>query len=812
MIDSEHYKIKDRAWEAFSKLPGVHAVGISTRVVAGVRTEEPAIAVFVVKKKSPDQLNAGELVPSAIEGVKTDVVEMQVPRLLQGAPFTAAVEPLPPGSLSGGVIKITPDIKTPPSGFAIVSIVTLTPIGSGRPVALYGTSYTDGVTRLSGLMLKLAGIFNTDAVDSVAGAAQVRIEMKPKQPWTATVNCYVLDVDENLYTDYLRGGIRIKGKHHEFGTLGCIATTPPTPSDPRGRVVALTNRHVLSGLYKTSQPGVIARVDEFDPLKVKLIQLRIVPDAPPLKPIPDQSLVVVAFFDGMNQLVATALHPTVAASTAADVALGIAGAINLALIPGIHATAKQDVVEISGPNPISMEWLTFGPSTADPRISLKAVIETTGTTAHNIIFKGFAETDDYGVFTKINRGGVKSTFEVFTRAARRQGPSDIAESVMGAINLVDPANVKATRVGPVLTITGAEQVECLILQDSRVGQPVSSFGLPSLGCLNYEIGSVIAARLDVDAAVIQIRAGLNYKHQIEGIGVVDGTSPAAPNMAVQKRGHVSNITQGRITAVGTTGLALAGPAGDAFGYTYDNAMIIRSTTIDPQTGTLRPFLMAGDSGSALVTSGPGPVKVVGLLFAGEGATGALATPIENVVKAFEPLGLSFDLAPGMDPNAIQTVPDALPASFHALAEVDGVRADVGAGATFLEKQLSTAESEMRATAAGREYAVILKRHFAEAQALVDKNRRVAAVWHRSGGPLILNAVLRMIQFRDERLPDAINGKPLADCLGSFQKILTRYASPAFSADLRKYAPRLASYGGMTFPELIAALQSAEAKM
>jgi hypothetical protein len=811
MVDSEYYKIKDRAWEAFSKLPGVHAVGISTRVVGGVRTRESAIAVFVVKKKSLDQLNVGELVPSVIEGVKTDVVEMQIPRLLQGAPITAAVEALPAGSLSGGVIKIQSAIPRPPSGSAIVAVVTLTPTGSGRPVALYGTSYTDGVTSLNGLMLKLAGVFDTAALDSVAGAAQVSIVMKEEQPWTAKVDCYVLDVDEKFYTDYLRGGIRIKGKHNEYGTLGCIATTPPTASDPEGRVLALTNRHVLSGLYKTSQPSVIAKIDKSDPLKIKLIQLRIDPPAPPLMPIPDQSLVVVAFFDDKNQLLATALHPTVAASTAADVALGIAGAINLAPIPGVHATPNQDVVEISGPDPISMGWYTFGTSQADPRISLKAVIETVGTKSHNIIFKGFAETDDYGVFTKVNRGGVKSTFDVFTRATRRQGPSDIAESVTGAINLVDPGNVTASRIGPVVTITGAEQVECLILQDSRVGQPISSFGLPSLGCLNYEVGRVIAARLDVDAAVIQIKAGLNYKHQIEGIGVVDGTSPAVLNMAVQKRGHVSAVTQGRITAVGTKGISFDGVTGDAFGDSYDNKIIVRSTTIDPRTGTVRPFLMAGDSGSALVTSGPGPVKVVGLLFADEGPTGALATPIENVVKAFEPLGLSFDLAPGIDPNAVQTVPEASPDSLHAMAGLSGV-GGVARGATFLEKQLSTAEGEIKATAAGREYAVVLRRHFAEGLALLNKNRRVAAVWHRSGGAIILNSVLRMIQFRDERLPDVIDGRSLADCLDSFQKILTRYASPALSADVRKYAPRFANYGGMTFPELVAALQSAETKI
>jgi hypothetical protein len=65
MDDSEYLEIKERAWERLSAIPGVHAVGLGTRVVAGSRTSETAIVVL-------DELDAAELVPSTM----TDVVEM----------------------------------------------------------------------------------------------------------------------------------------------------------------------------------------------------------------------------------------------------------------------------------------------------------------------------------------------------------------------------------------------------------------------------------------------------------------------------------------------------------------------------------------------------------------------------------------------------------------------------------------------------------------------------------------------------------------------------------------------------------------
>jgi hypothetical protein len=121
-------------------------------------------------------------------------------------------------------------------------------------------------------------------------------------------------------------------------------------------------------------------------------------------------------------------------------------------------------------------------------------------------------------------------------------------------------------------------------------------------------------------------------------------------------------------------------------------------------------------------------------------------------------------------------------------------------------RLQDAAREITSTPEGRLYADIVSRHFAEVQTLVRTNRRVAAIWRRSGGAELLNAVVEMLYRRDRRLPQAINGQSFEACLAQIQRVLMRYASPAFSSDLIRYAPRVARLSGMTYTQLLDAFE------
>ena len=73
----------------------------------------------------------------------------------------------------------------------------------------------------------------------------------------------------------------------------------------------------------------------------------------------------------------------------------------------------------------------------------------------------------------------------------------------------------------------------------------------------------------------------------------------------------------------------------------------------------------------------------------------------------------------------------------------------------------------------------------------------------------MNAFLEMVFRRDRCLPTEIHGTSLAACLVRLQRVLTRYASPAFSRDLITYTPQIARWSGMTYQELLASFRTAE---
>ena len=126
------------------------------------------------------------------------------------------------------------------------------------------------------------------------------------------------------------------------------------------------------------------------------------------------------------------------------------------------------------------------------------------------------------------------------------------------------------------------------------------------------------------------------------------------------------------------------------------------------------------------------------------------------------------------------------------------------------RRLVQVEEELTATPAGAAVAAAVRRHFAETERLVNTNRRVATVWHRSGGPQLVQAVLDLLR-PGRHLPREIDGRPLADCLERIGRVLARYASPALGADMARHGPRLARFSGLTYAEILASLQAEAAE-
>lgn len=80
------------------KLPNVVGVGIGPKMRGGMRSGETAVVVLVTRKLAQDELHAESVVPSCIEGVATDIMEVGEIRFLGR---TSLSRPAYPGSSIG---------------------------------------------------------------------------------------------------------------------------------------------------------------------------------------------------------------------------------------------------------------------------------------------------------------------------------------------------------------------------------------------------------------------------------------------------------------------------------------------------------------------------------------------------------------------------------------------------------------------------------------------------------------------------------------------------------------------------------------
>jgi subtilisin family serine protease len=85
---------------------------------------------------------------------------------------------------------------------------------------------------------------------------------------------------------------------------------------------------------------------------------------------------------------------------------------------------------------------------------------------------------------------------------------------------------------------------------------------------------------------------------------------------------------------------------------------------------------------------------------------------------------------------------------------------------------------------GQELAAVISRHFSEARRLINTNRRVAAMWHRAGGPKLLRRLLQ--GAIEEDAPAAIESPAQREYLEQWCDLLARYGSQKLSAAVKNY--------------------------
>ncbi len=757
--------------------PGVHAVGIGEKYVGGKSTGETSILVLVTKKKPADQLKPEEVVPLEIEGIKTDVIEVPMPQLSMASNPANISKTISPDQHS---VTFAGQSKPGPG---ILIAVEFTASPAAAPGFFTLTHETGDDEHLEDIARSIATRF-TDyggltGLAATSGGTQVTIT-PPMGLTIAITDVPITAIDDAQYFDqWVRGGIQIAlaPNVHGSGTLGCLATTASTADDPQGKVVAITNHHVVrpdttwgTNLVATRNPAITNQI------------LFASNDG---QPITAGTVLEVTIFTG--SVTEEALYLAPAGKTVIDVANGAAAVITALSIPGVVVAPSASTLAISG---ASFNFQVRGPLL--PKGDFRSSVST-----NTVTFGGEIDGDDYGIFLDIHPGGIAPSFGIFANPPKNTNSDGMATLVFNAFQNL-PATVRGSvtmsQAGSAITLANAELIESRITNDIRVGQPDPSFGSSCCHCCSHRIGRVLDARFDLDVALIQLDPDQKYKPEIQDLGLVAGVEPPAQPMTVYRRGRTTQRTN--TTNAGLVrGLNVSGAVANTLRF-YNNSFLIQAVGHDP-------FTVYGDSGSAIVDL---VGKVVGIGWGGQDAWG-YATPIDLIVAAFPALALN--LAPAAEAGHAATDVRTVP---HPAARMEAAPESLTAARPVmiggdLQDRLLEAEKEVAAAPAGREYAHLIRSHFDEGQRLINRNRKVATAWHRNGGPELLQAIFRMIQRPDQRLPLQFNGKPWSECLSNLLRVMAHYASPRLSADLEQHAPRLAGLAGLSYNDVLNLLQS-----
>jgi hypothetical protein len=368
--------------------------------------------------------------------------------------------------------------------------------------------------------------------------------------------------------------------------------------------------------------------------------------------------------------------------------------------------------------------------------------------------------------------------------------------------------------------SGSEVAEADV---TRVGQPTNFDS--STRCCSHLFGTFQAGDRDEvrDAAVVQLDSGTQWMAEIVDVGAVSGThtitleEAATLTYSVRKRGAKTRLTGGVVEAIDADH--------ETNGILRHNVIIVRPR-FNPAVpdDEITYFSDKGDSGSVVLNDDN---EVVALHYGGStdedlGVHKGLELPFDVILGLFESEdGLPLAVATADDVGIVHTVPG--PTALRVPEELvsalsipePGVRVLAPPGTHVLpgvaapsEELLAAVRARLNTSPAGRAVVTLWTGHRTELVRLVNEHRRVAVVWHRCGGPALVQTVIRMAGRHDLRLPRTVNGQPLAECLNRIHDAFAAQASPELRLALRAARDGLPDLAGLAYPEIIAAFDAA----
>lgn len=769
MRDDEYFAIKERAAAQLLKIPHVTAVGLGGRETGGRSTGEIAIKVFVDRKKPAGDVPAEERIPAAFEGVPTDVLEMGsvrrtelVPGVTHPAGMLPDINPYDP--LRGGV-SLSVEGKV---GIGTIGCILRDKADGSAIYALtnhHVVAVKDKLSRsrrvshpslFEDLVFKFTpgsaiGIVAEGVDEPIVDAAVVRLD--PGTRWLPCVTqagflrgTHDLTLDDVRNNDY---NVRKRGAATKYtgGVIACI----------EGECLELSSE---------------TQIGKF--VRKKNIFIR--PHPVPSDPVPqaffsyegDSGSVLV----NDNNEVVGLLYGSDKGTNPTTGGYGMALPIG-SVLRRLKEVRKLDLEVAIATNPDPTETnevqqvpFPAGAPTLTPVEQIAA--------------------GDHGHYRPL-AGGLQIMAHPML--------GDANSATLGCI-VTEIGNEGAAYV---LTSYGAVSAEGSIppTGDTDVGQP-NNHGSQS-GCCSNTVGEFSKggpAHGTPTAALVRLDDDQKWLAEIVHVGLIAGDAVASVDDHVVKHGAGSGLTGGVVVDVSPL------PAG-----VLADAMLIR-----PHPNPKKPtedlhFSRFMDRGAAIINRGN---KVVGVLYdevdipeGGRHVFHGVATPIGVILDALRAqAGVDVQVASATEMDHVR----------GASARV-AIARDAATGPTIPVRVPRRARfaaplvlpDELSWSPRGQVFAAAWREHQSEIRDLIDHNRKVATVWHRSGGPALLQAVVRAFHSTAVTMPHSINGLPVAACLDRLAEALSRHGSSALRADLARVHSLLPPLGGLTYVEMLAAV-------
>jgi hypothetical protein len=212
------------------------------------------------------------------------------------------------------------------------------------------------------------------------------------------------------------------------------------------------------------------------------------------------------------------------------------------------------------------------------------------------------------------------------------------------------------------------------------------------------------------------------------------------------------------------------------------------------------FALKGDSGSLLLDANGRPVGLVWAAFTESVFGNAWASRIERVEDL---LHIKIDAAVTVGDTQVARVATRPGTDGESLRAAPIAAGDVAPPGTLR----ALVEEDLMEAPRGRQIHQLYFAHQTEVRDLIDGNREVALVWHRQGGPGMLQAILDAARSRTTEIPAAIRGRSWGERVHAILDAFARSGSSRLREDIVRFGRELEMLGGMSYPRFLQSLKA-----